>query len=114
MDFLRATPCQWVDCTHLRGTQCYCDSEGERRLRALLAPYPPEGIHLIDSGDYHYVTKLWTDKIDHPFSLIVFDHHPDMQPPLFEGSSPADAGCARCSTRIPTCRKCASSEQRKS
>ena len=51
----------------------------------LLAPYPPEGIHLIDSGDYHYVTKLWTDKIDHPFSLIVFDHHPDMQPPLFEG-----------------------------
>jgi len=85
MDFLRAMPCQWVDCTHLRGTQCYCDSEGERRLRALLAPYPPEGIHLIDSGDYHYVTKLWTDKIDHPFSLIVFDHHPDMQPPLFEG-----------------------------
>ena len=85
MDFLRAMPCQWVDCTHLHGTQCYCDSEGERRLRALLAPYPPEGIHLIDSGDYHYVTKLWTDKIDHPFSLIVFDHHPDMQPPLFEG-----------------------------
>ena len=85
MPFLHSEHCCWLDCTHLRGTECYCDSEGERRLRTLLSPYPPEGIHLIDSGDYHYVTKLWTDKIDRPFSLVVFDHHPDMQPPQFEG-----------------------------
>ena len=30
------------------------------------------------------MTKFWTDKLETPFSLIVFDHHPDMQPPLFD------------------------------
>ena len=31
------------------------------------------------------MSKLWTDRIQEPFSLIVFDHHPDMQPPRFGG-----------------------------
>ena len=74
----------WIDCTHLAGTDCYCDRDGEKALRTLMAPYSPEGIHFIDSGNYHYLTKFWTDKITRPFSLIVFDHHPDMQPPLFD------------------------------
>lgn len=85
MTFLHDASCRWIDCTRLHGTACYCDTDGEAQLRRLLAPYSPEGIHLIDSGDYHYVTKLWTDKIDRPFSLVLFDHHPDMQPPLFDG-----------------------------
>lgn len=84
MAFLHGDRYRWIDCTHLSGTECYCDAEGEARLREMLAPYPPEGIHLIDSGDYHYVTRLWTDKIHYPFSLVLFDHHPDMQPPLFD------------------------------
>lgn len=74
----------WLDCTHVRGTGCYCDKEASQALKQLIADYPAEGIHFIDSGNYHYLTKFWTDKIDYPFSLIVFDHHPDMQPPLFE------------------------------
>lgn len=82
--FLRNPYFEWIDCTHLEGTDCYCDSEGEREVKRLIAPYPPEGIHWIDSGDYHYLTKLWTDKITSPFSLVVFDHHPDMQPSLFD------------------------------
>lgn len=75
---------RWLDCTHLHGTDCYCDPEAARALKQLIAPYPPGGIHFIDSGNYHYLTKFWTDKITRPFSLIVFDHHPDMQPTLFE------------------------------
>ena len=31
------------------------------------------------------MSKLWTDSIREPFDLVVFDHHPDMQPPRFEG-----------------------------
>ena len=54
-------------------------------MKRVIAGYPAEGIHFIDSGNYHYLTKLWTDKLRVPFSLIVFDHHPDMQPPLFKG-----------------------------
>ncbi len=29
--------------------------------------------------------KIFTDEIHSPFSLIVFDHHTDMQQPLMEG-----------------------------
>lgn len=39
----------------------------------------------VDSGNYHYVTRIFTDQIHSPFSLIVFDHHTDMQQPLMEG-----------------------------
>lgn len=74
-----------LDCTHLRGTDCYCDAGGAAALRRLMAPFPPEGIHFIDSGDYHYLTKFWTDKVERPFSLLVFDHHPDMQAPRYGG-----------------------------
>ena len=82
--FLRRSPASWVDCTGLQGTDCYCSPESYGKLQELLAPFSPEGLHLIDSGDYHYVTKLWTDKIDQPFSLVLFDHRPDMQPTLFD------------------------------
>ena len=74
---------QWIDCTDLSGTDCYCDTESARTIVKRMAPYPAEGIHFIDSGNYHYVSKFWTDKIREPFSLVVFDHHPDMQPSLF-------------------------------
>lgn len=73
-----------IDCTHLDGTDGYCDGEAARALKELMSPFPAEGIHFLDSGNYHYLTKFWTDKISRPFSLIVFDHHPDMQPALFE------------------------------
>lgn len=69
-----------LDCSHLLGTDCYCDEEGSRSIRRMIEPYSAEGVHFIDSGDYHYVTKFWTDKIKSPFSLVLFDHHTDMQP----------------------------------
>ena len=74
-----------IDCTPLMGTDCYCDEDSANKLRQLLAPYPVKALHFIDSGDYHYVTKFWIERIHHPFSLVVFDHHPDMQPPVWPG-----------------------------
>lgn len=82
--FARNPQFVWLDCQHLNGTECYCDEEGASALRCMIADYPPQGIHFIDSGNYHYVTKFWTDKLTTPFALLMFDHHPDMQPPLFE------------------------------
>ena len=40
-------------------------------------------VHWIDSGDYHYMTFLFCERIRTPFSLILFDHHPDDQEPAF-------------------------------
>ena len=82
--FYRGVHVHWIDCRDIQGTNCYCDEEGEQALRRKIAPFSAEAIHFIDSGNYHYMTKLWTEKLREPFVLAVADHHPDMQPPLFQ------------------------------
>ena len=74
---------RWVDCTDLTGTNCFCDATSASTKMKRINSYSPEGIHFIDSGNYHYVSKFWIDKIKEPFSLIVFDHHSDMQTARF-------------------------------
>ena len=81
--FMRGEAFRWVDCTALEGTDCYCDTEAERLLKERMASLPLHALHWLDSGDYHYLSKLWTDSINVPFSLVVLDHHPDMQRPMF-------------------------------
>ena len=95
---------RWLDCTKIVGTDCYCDDDAIKEINELIdnaescnrtesksiieksgnsANVP--AIHFFDNGNYHYMSKLWTDRIQEPFTLIVFDHHPDMQPPRFGG-----------------------------
>ena len=113
MQELRATAetskdVRWLDCTKIVGTDCYCDDDAIKEINELIdnaesnsksecnriienrdnstndiAPQP--SIHFFDNGNYHYMSKLWTDRVQEPFTLIVFDHHPDMQPPRFGG-----------------------------
>lgn len=83
--FARDGNFNWLDCRGIQGTDCYCDEEGGAALGKLIAAFSPYGLHFLDSGNYHYLTKLWTDRIREPFSLVLFDHHTDMQPPMFEG-----------------------------
>ena len=75
----------WIDCSDIEGSDLYCSPQAEREIRRKIEPYGLHGIHFVDSGNYHYVTKIFTDQIHRPFSLIVFDHHTDMQQPLMEG-----------------------------
>lgn len=85
----------WLDCTKIEGTDCYCDDEAQDALNKMMdeavatatntSATSTPGIHFFDNGNYHYMSKLWTDRVQEPFDLVVFDHHPDMQPPRFEG-----------------------------
>lgn len=72
-----------VDVRGLPGTNCYCDDEAGESLRKKIADLPERGIHFIDSGNYHYMTFFWLEKIQEPFRLLVFDNHTDMQLPAF-------------------------------
>lgn len=72
-----------VDCRDLEGTSCYCDPAAEQELARRFASCPVGTVHWIDSGDYHYASALWTDRMTCPFNLVVADHHPDMQEPAF-------------------------------
>lgn len=81
--FFEGREAEWLDCSDISGTNCYCDPEAEREIRRRIGERGPEGIHFLDSGNYHYLSKLWTDMIREPFELVVFDNHTDMQPPMF-------------------------------
>lgn len=91
----------WMDCSKINGTDCYCDDDAQAELNKLMSQALENvgrstrnnaeidtalpGVHFFDNGNYHYNSKLWTDCIQEPFDLVIFDHHPDMQPPRFEG-----------------------------
>lgn len=98
-----------IDCRDIEGTRCYLDDEAkaellkrmdnvsgkvelsksinsvdaDAELSKSMDSVDAEGIHFIDSGNYHYLSLLWLSKINEDFNLILFDHHPDDQPPSF-------------------------------
>ena len=73
----------WVDCTNIIGTNGYCDESALVVLKEKVQAIKAEGIHFIDSGNYHYISHLWLEKIVEDFILVVFDHHSDMMRPAF-------------------------------
>src|SRR5574344_2034123 len=81
--FYRSENVTWLDMTNIIGTNGYCSVEAERLIRDKIKNLSPKGLHFIDSGNYHYVSEFWMDKINYDFKLVVFDHHSDMQSPLF-------------------------------
>lgn len=83
--FYEGEEAAWVEVQDIPGTNCYCDQEAMEKLRERIAEFPPEGIHFIDSGNYHYMSRIWLEKIKEPFRLLVFDNHTDMQLPAFGG-----------------------------
>lgn len=81
--FWKGKEASWVEARDIPGTNCYCDEEAMNEIRSRIAPYSYGEIHFIDSGNYHYMTRIWLEKISEPFDLLVFDNHTDMQPPAF-------------------------------
>ena len=75
----------WTELSDLSGCNCYCDAEASDRIRKEIQAFTGNGIHFIDSGNYHYMTRLWLEKMQVPFLMLVFDNHTDMQPPAFGG-----------------------------
>ncbi len=71
-----------VDYTRLEGTCCYCTAQ-EKIFSELPSRLPV--VRWIDSGDYHYMSHLLARREKEPFHLLLLDHHPDNQDPVFEG-----------------------------
>lgn len=84
-DFYEARETLWKECRDITGTNCYCDEEARERLYSDIRGLSSEGIHFLDSGNYHYMSRLWLEKLSEPFALLMLDHHTDMQPPAFGG-----------------------------
>lgn len=84
-DFYDEKDAGWMDFTKITGVNCYCTQEAEEEIKERIKGLDFSGIHFLDSGNYHYLSKFWTEKIEKPFSLVVFDNHTDMQEASFWG-----------------------------
>ena len=83
--FWKERQVSWIDAKDICGTNCYCDDEAIAEINKRTENHSFAGIHFIDSGNYHYMTKLWLTKIEKPFALLTYDNHTDMQLPAFGG-----------------------------
>lgn len=83
--FFEGEKVSWLDVREIPGTNCYCDDEAKTQILEKLEEFSAGGIYFIDSGNYHYMSRIWLEKLNTPFRLVVFDNHTDMQPPAFGG-----------------------------
>lgn len=72
-----------LDLTILEGTNCYCCEEASESVRTALGDVPVDALHWIDTGDYHYTSLFFLERIKTPYTLILIDHHPDDQDSAF-------------------------------
>lgn len=73
----------YLDCSHFTECDMYCSLNSQKALTRMLSPFTIHGTHLLDNGNYHYLSYFFVKQIKEPFNLLVFDHHTDMQDPLF-------------------------------
>ena len=68
-EFWKNRQVSWIELQDVCGTNCYCDEEAIAEINKRTENYPTAGIHFIDSGNYHYMTRLWLTRMDQPFRL---------------------------------------------
>ena len=66
-----------VDLRGLESTNCYCPEESAAAVRSALESVPVRALHRIDTGDYHYLTYFFLERIGEPFCLLLVDNHSD-------------------------------------
>ena len=83
--YLKIKNPRFISCRDITGTNCICDTYAQKELQSRMdtAGCAADGIHFIDSGNYHYMSELMLRQIGEPVTLILLDHHPDMQPSAF-------------------------------
>lgn len=81
--FCASKDVQKIDCTDIDETLYFCSSEAAVILRERLNTAPLRALHFIDSGDYHYLSLFFLERIGEPFTLLMFDHHSDCMESAF-------------------------------
>ena len=59
-------------CENLEGTNCYCGEAAAEALRERIQAFGLSGIHFLDSGNYHYVSRLWLEQAEEKAFRIVY------------------------------------------
>lgn len=75
----------FLDISDISGTDLYCSREAAEEIRRRIAPQPLNALHVLGNGNYHYLSLFYLERINEPFTLVLFDHHSDNQPGAFGG-----------------------------
>lgn len=75
---LLSYPHEDIDFLNMEHVNLYCEQTSLSTLKKRLEKRQHKGITFIGSGNYHYVTYLLLKEITEPFTLVLFDNHPDM------------------------------------
>jgi len=79
-------PAEIIDFTSLAScARLYFSSKIRKKISDFLGLHRKRCPVFLGSGDFHHVSEILISKINEPFSLIVFDFHPDWDtlPPRF-------------------------------
>ncbi len=93
-----------TDFSALEGTNCYCSAESAVQIRQRISSLPLHAFHTIGTGDYHYQTLFWLERIREPFALLLLDWHPDDQPDAFGAGMLSCGNWVAEARRLPNCR----------
>ena len=76
---------QRISMRDISGTDMYLSDEARDEIIKRLDKIrdPELGIHFIDSGNYHYLSGIFTSFIKVKYDLVLIDHHTDMQETAF-------------------------------
>jgi len=67
-----------INVQQLQHVSLYCEEDSLKEINSFLQRRQHRGITFIGSGNYHYVTYLLLKEMKKPFSLVLFDNHPDI------------------------------------
>lgn len=76
-DLLQA-PHEDLDFRNINHVNLYCEETSLRQIAKGLEKRSQKGITFIGSGNYHYVSFLLLKELIKPFTLVLFDNHPDL------------------------------------
>ncbi|MTT32110.1 arginase family protein [Terrilactibacillus sp. BCM23-1] len=88
-ELLQTFPHRWLNLTTIKQTNLFCEHDSLMKIEQILKQNDHRGITLIGSGNYHYVSLALMSDIKKPFTLILMDHHTDIEP----GSVPDLLSC---------------------
>lgn len=94
-----------IDCdfSGLEGTCCYCSEQAARQIRQAIQGLPVHAVHKIGTGDYHYISLFWLERLSIPFTLALFDNHPDDQQTAFGGGLLSCGSWVEEARKLPSC-----------
>ncbi len=61
-NFYKHKNIEWLDFRGLQGVYGYCSQQARKSIEDKIKSLSPEGIHFIDSGNFHYVSEFWLEK----------------------------------------------------